>query len=48
MDIMINRNTNGVYIISVTPFTENGAVDHYSIETLVEYYIESGVSGITI
>ena len=48
MNVMINRNTNGVYIISATPFTEKGAVDYNSIETLVEYYIESGVSGITI
>ena len=36
MNVMINRNTNGVYIISATPFTEKGAVDHNSIETLVE------------
>ena len=48
MNEMINRNTSGVYIISATPFTDNGVVDHSSIDSLADYYLESGVSGITI
>lgn len=48
MATMINRNTEGVYIISPTPFTEEGTVDYSSIDGLVNYYLASGVSGITI
>jgi 4-hydroxy-tetrahydrodipicolinate synthase len=44
----IGPHTNGVYIISVTPFTEDGAIDWPSVDSLVEFYIEKGVSGITI
>ena len=48
MTTMINRNTGGVYIISPTPFTHQGNVDHSSIDGLVDYYLASGVSGVTI
>ena len=44
----INRDTNGVYIIAATPFTENGAVDHESLRKLVDFYISHGVTGMTI
>ena len=44
----LDESANGVYIISVTPFTENGEVDMDSADRLVDFYIEKGVSGITI
>jgi 4-hydroxy-tetrahydrodipicolinate synthase len=44
----IGPNTNGVYIISVTPFTDQGDIDWASVDTLVEFYIAKGVSGVTI
>src|SRR5215471_9812328 len=44
----IGPDTRGVYIISVTPFTDEGAIDWQSVDTLVEYYIGKGVSGVTI
>ena len=44
----INRDTNGVYIIAATPFTENGAVDHESLRKLVDFYMAHGVTGMTI
>jgi 4-hydroxy-tetrahydrodipicolinate synthase len=44
----IGPETNGVYIISVTPFTEQGEIDWASVDTLVEFYIAKGVSGVTI
>lgn len=44
----IHRETNGVFIIAATPFAENGAVDHESVDTLVDYYLRSGVNGMTI
>jgi 4-hydroxy-tetrahydrodipicolinate synthase len=44
----IGPDTNGVYIISVTPFTDQGDIDWASVDSLVEYYIAKGVSGVTI
>ncbi|MCW6512168.1 dihydrodipicolinate synthase family protein [Lichenifustis flavocetrariae] len=38
----------GVYIISVTPFTDAGALDLQSTDRLVDFYLESGVTGITV
>ncbi len=45
---MIGPDTSGVYIISVTPFTDAGEIDWASVDTLVEFYIGKGVSGVTI
>jgi 4-hydroxy-tetrahydrodipicolinate synthase len=44
----IGPDTSGVYIISVTPFTDAGEIDWQSVDTLVEFYVGKGVSGITI
>ncbi len=44
----LDESASGVYIISATPFTENGEVDFESADRLVDFYIEKGVSGITI
>ena len=44
----IGPTTNGVYIISVTPFTDQGDIDWASVDSLVEFYIAKGVSGVTI
>lgn len=44
----IRETTRGVYIISPTPFDETGALDHASVDSLVDFYLESGVDGITI
>lgn len=44
----LSETAKGVYIISATPFTEDGAIDYASADRLVEFYIEHGVSGITI
>lgn len=44
----LSETANGVYIISATPFTEDGTIDYASADRLVEFYIEHGVSGITI
>jgi len=45
---LLDETANGVYIISATPFKENGDVDLESADRLVDFYIEKGVSGITI
>jgi 4-hydroxy-tetrahydrodipicolinate synthase len=44
----IGPDTKGVYIISVTPFTDQGEIDWASVDSLVEFYIGKGVSGVTI
>ncbi len=45
---LLNEQAKGVFIISATPFTENGALDLASADRLVEFYLEAGVQGITI
>ncbi len=44
----LDESANGVYIISATPFTETGALDLESPDKLADFYIEKGVSGITV
>ena len=48
MPHLITRNSEGVFIISATPFKENGELDLYSTDSLVDFYLNSGVSGMTI
>jgi 4-hydroxy-tetrahydrodipicolinate synthase len=44
----IGPHTKGVYIISVTPFTDDNDIDWKSVDSLVEFYIAKRVSGVTI
>jgi 4-hydroxy-tetrahydrodipicolinate synthase len=44
----LDETAAGVFIISATPFTEAGALDLDSADRLVDFYIEKGVSGITV
>src|SRR4051794_12316946 len=44
----ISETTRGVFIISPTPFDEMGAIDPRSTDTLVDFYLDKGVTGITI
>lgn len=44
----INADSRGVFVIAVTPFRPDGAIDFASIDSVVEFYIERGVSGMTI
>lgn len=45
---ILDDSAKGVYIIAVTPFTEDGSLDLTSTDSMVDAYIESGVTGITI
>jgi 4-hydroxy-tetrahydrodipicolinate synthase len=45
---MITEQTRGVYVISATPFADSGAVDFESLDSLVEFYLNQGVHGITL
>ena len=44
----IDEHSSGVFVISTTPFSKDGSIDFVSIDSLVEFYIEKGVSGMTI
>ena len=43
-----NRDAQGVYLITVTPFTDSGALDLASTDRMVDFCLESGVTGLTI
>lgn len=45
---LIDETIRGVYIIAATPFGEDGALDLASADRMVEFYLDSGVSGMTI
>lgn len=44
----ISADTNGVYIIAVTPFQDDGALDVASIDRMVDFYYGKGADGLTI
>ena len=44
----LDETASGVYIISATPFTDDGGVDLDSTDRLVDFYLEKNVTGITI
>lgn len=45
---LITSSSKGVFVIAVTPFTETGALDHDSIDRMVDFYDENGADGLTI
>jgi 4-hydroxy-tetrahydrodipicolinate synthase len=45
---ILTEEAKGVYVIAVTPFTENGALDLDSVDSMVDFYEEVGVTGITV
>ena len=44
----LTEEASGVFIISATPFSEDGAIDFDSLDRLVDFYLERGVTGMTI
>lgn len=44
----ISEQTKGVYVIAATPFRDDGALDLDSADTLVDFYLNCGVDGMTI
>ena len=44
----LDETATGVYIISATPFTDDGEVDLDSTDRLVDFYVDKKVTGITI
>lgn len=44
----LNESARGVYIIAATPFTDDGALDLQSVDTLTDFYLRCGVHGFTL
>jgi len=41
-------SAKGAYLIAITPFAENGALDLASTDRMVDFYLAKGASGLTI
>ncbi|MEA3101127.1 dihydrodipicolinate synthase family protein [Caballeronia mineralivorans] len=48
MSNVLNADVKGVFVIAVTPFTESGELDLASTDRMVDFYLESGATGLTI
>ncbi|GAB3466357.1 dihydrodipicolinate synthase family protein [Streptomonospora sediminis] len=44
----ITNQERGVFTIAPTPFHDDGAIDHPSLDRLTDFYQEAGVTGITV
>jgi len=44
----LDESAAGVFIISATPFTDSGELDLESADRLTDFYLEKGVTGITV
>ena len=45
---LLDEGAKGVYVIAVTPFTEEGALDLPSTDRMVDFYLEKGATGLTV
>jgi 4-hydroxy-tetrahydrodipicolinate synthase len=45
---MLNESARGVFVISVTPFDDRGAVDLDGTDRLINFYASAGADGLTI
>ena len=45
---LLDETAAGVYIITVTPFADDGALDLPSVDTMVDFYLERGATGLTV
>ena len=48
MSNTLTRNARGVYLITVTPFTDSGALDLASTDCMVDFCLDKGVTGLTV
>ena len=48
MTAKLTEAAKGVYIIAATPFTDDGALDLQSVDTLTDFYLGCGVHGFTL
>ena len=48
MTAKLTESATGVFVIAATPFTEEGALDLQSLDTLTDFYLGCGVHGFTL
>lgn len=48
MTRLVTESETGVYVIAATPFLDDGKLDLESIDRLVDFYLQTGVSGMTV
>ena len=44
----LDASATGVYLIAVTPFTDSGELDLASTDRMVDFCLETGVTGLTV
>lgn len=44
----LTESAEGVYVIAVTPFHADGALDLESTDSMVDFYLEAGATGLTV
>jgi 4-hydroxy-tetrahydrodipicolinate synthase len=44
----LDESAKGVYVITVTPFGDDGALDLASTDRVVDFYLEKGADGLTV
>ena len=44
----LSSDARGVYVIAPTPFQPDGAIDNASIDRMTDFFVDSGVDGITV
>lgn len=45
---ILTSEAQGVFVISVTPFREDGAIDFESLDRVTDFYLERGATGLTV
>mgnify|MGYP000548428894 CR=1 FL=1 len=44
----LDETASGVFVIAVTPFRADGAVDFQSVDRMVDFYLGVGATGLTV
>jgi 4-hydroxy-tetrahydrodipicolinate synthase len=44
----LDESAKGVFVIAVTPFTDDGSLDLPSTDTMVDFYLSHGATGLTV
>jgi 4-hydroxy-tetrahydrodipicolinate synthase len=44
----LDESAKGVFVIAVTPFTDDGSLDLPSTDTMVDFYLAHGATGLTV
>ncbi|QJR14034.1 dihydrodipicolinate synthase family protein [Usitatibacter palustris] len=45
---VLDEKAKGVYVITVTPFTDEGSLDLESTDRVIDFYLEKGADGLTV